>query len=222
MAERRRPIDKRLAGGTGDKRGKFLTKTFKKKPFVFEFGGFPGSPSVERECGGVALAGRPAEPCHHPVPSCELCPAAPAGRSSPRSQARFCPQFHSRVTDSTLAGATSCRSTGHTAATREGRAVFIVVFFVSFHPGEGRGWPRSQCPRSTSVSLTSPHGRRREAFPRAELGGRHAPSPGAAGRAGARHAGTCSPPPAGGAGVRGLGPPGSGEVRKGAHRAGAL
>ena len=83
-------------------------------------------------------------------------------------------------------GATSCRSTGHTAETREGRAVFIVVFFVSFHPGEGRGWPRSQCPRSTSGSLTSPHGRRREAFPRAELGGRHAPSPGAAGRPSAR------------------------------------
>lgn len=31
----------------------------------------------------------------------------------------------------------------------------------------------------------------------------------------AGHAGTCSPPRAGGAGVRGLGPPGSGEVRKG-------
>lgn len=175
-----------------------------------------------RECGGVALAGRAAEPCHHPVPSCELCPAARASRSSLRGQTRFCPQFHSGVTDSTLVGATSCRSTGHTAETREGRAVFIVVFFVSFHPGEGREWPRSQCPRSMSISLTSPHGRRREAFPRAELGGRHAPSPGAAGRVGAWHAGTCSPPPAGGAGVRGLGPPGSGEVRKGGRRAGAL
>lgn len=110
----------------------------------------------------------------------------------------------------------------HRTHSREGRAVFIVVFFVSFHPGEGREWPRSQCPRSMSISLTSPHGRRREAFPRAELGGRHAPSPGAAGRVGAWHAGTCSPPPAGGAGVRGLGPPGSGEVRKGGRRAGAL
>lgn len=66
--ERRRLKDKRLAGGTDDKRGK-VSKTFKKKLFVFEFGGSPGSPSVGRERGGVALAGRPAEPCHHRVPS---------------------------------------------------------------------------------------------------------------------------------------------------------
>lgn len=112
-----------------------------------------------------------------------LTPQFPANPSSLRGQARFCPQFHSRMSDSTLVGATSCRSAGHTAETREGRAVFIVIFFVSFHPGLGRGRARSQCPRSTSGSLTSPRGRRREAFPRAELGSRHAPSPSATGRA---------------------------------------
>lgn len=116
----------------------------------------------------------------HPASSA---PQPAVSRSSPRSRARFCPQFHSRVTDSTLGGATSCRSTGHTAETREGRAVFIVAFFVSFHPGEGGRRARSQRARSTSGSLTSPHGRRREALPRTELAGRHAPSPNAAGRA---------------------------------------
>lgn len=77
MEERRRPIDKRLAGGTGDQRGKFLTKTSKKKPFVFEFGGSPGSPSVERECGGVALAGRPAAPVPPPSPILRARPRSP-------------------------------------------------------------------------------------------------------------------------------------------------
>lgn len=114
----------------------------------------------------MALAVRPAKRCHHRVPSCMrvLRHSPPASPSSPRGQARFCPQLHSRVTDSTLVGATNCRSTAHTAEMREGTAVFIVVFFVSFHPGLGRGRVRSQCPGSMSGSLTSPHGQHREAF----------------------------------------------------------
>lgn len=56
--------------------------------------------------------------------------------------------------------------------------------FLRFLPSwRGTGRAHSHCLRSTSGSLTSPHGRRREALPRAELGSSHAPSPSAAGRA---------------------------------------
>ncbi|XP_070123696.1 uncharacterized protein [Equus caballus] len=94
-------------------------------------------------------------------------------------------------------GATSCRCTGHPAETREGKAAFIVVFFVSFHPGEGRGRPPSCCPRSSSGPLAAPQGRRRAAVP-AQSSAAPLAQPQSSRRAGARHAGTCSSPRAGG------------------------
>lgn len=153
----------------------------------------------------------------HPASSA---PQPAVSRSSPRSRARFCPQFHSRVTDSTLGGATSCRSTGHTAETREGRAVFIVAFFVSFHPGEGGktgAFPaRSQHERITYLPAWpapggfTPHRARRP--PRAQP---QCSRPGALGTPGLVVS-------AGGVGVQGLGRLGSREARKGRDEAGAL
>lgn len=147
-------------------REKFTAKTFKKKRLVFEFEGSSGQPIFEKGVWGCGARCAPSRAVPSPG-SILLASSAPqplTSPSSPRGQARFCPQFHSRVTDSTLVGATSCGSTGHTAERREGKAVFIVVCFASFHPGLGRGRARSQCPGSMSGSLTSPHGQHREAF----------------------------------------------------------
>ena len=163
-------------------RGKFLATTFKKQVFAFEIGRPRGSPSLERECGGVALAVRPAEPCHHPVPSCELCPAAPAEPQLSAGQGSLLhliplqgDRFHAR-------GCNKLQE--HRTHRDEGGQGSFSCGFLRFLPSwRGTGRAHSHCLRSTSGSLTSPHGRRREALPRAELGSSHAPSPSAAGRA---------------------------------------
>lgn len=97
-------------------------------------------------------------------PACELgatAPRKPQLSTGPGALLSPVPlqsdRFHAR-------GCNKLRSTGHTAEMREGKAVFIVVCFASFHPGLGRGRARPQCPGSMSGSLTSPHGQHREAF----------------------------------------------------------
>lgn len=140
-------------------------------------------------------------------------PRPPASPSAALGRARFCPQFHSRVTESTLVGATSCRGTGHTAETREGfycgflrvlsswrgerAGAFPVpsqhewITYLPAWPAPG-GFPRRGAPAATRPAPVQPAGR-------------------------ARHAGTCSSPRArAGRGRVGVaaGPPGRSEAGK--------
>lgn len=135
LDQRRRLKTKRHA--CDDRRKSFWPRLFKKKRFALSLG-LPGAACLWKGCVGAwrSRCAQPSRAATRVLPaSSNLQP--PASPSSPPGRARFCPQFHSRETDYTLVGATSCRGTGHT---RETRGVYCgFLRFLSSWRGERAG-----------------------------------------------------------------------------------